>query len=65
MSTGLVYSSTMVNVVGVSTSTEDSVDTTFDFETPHQTMLAKALVTMTSIKLSTLHLLPISLVSSA
>ena len=65
ITSALVYSFTMVNVVGVATSTKNGTDVTFDFGTLHQPMLTNTLVAMTNIRLPTLHLLPISLVSSA
>ena len=65
MNNGLVYTFTMVNVVGVATSTQDPPDTTFDFETLHQPMLTNTLVTMMNIKFGMIHLLPILLESSA
>ena len=60
-----MYTFTMVNAVGMATSTKNGNDVTFDFGTLRQQMLTKTLVAMTSIGFSTLHLLPILLVSSA
>ena len=57
--------STIVNVVGVATSTEERTGAIFDFETLHQPMLTNTLVTMKSISFSTVHLLLILLESSA
>ena len=53
--------STIVNVVGVATTTEGTQDTIFDFETLHQPMLTNTLVTVTDIKFSILQPLPILL----
>ena len=50
--TGLEDSFTIINVVGVATTTEGTLGNSFDFGTLHQQMLTNTLVTMTSISFS-------------
>ena len=54
----VLYTSTMVNVVGISTFTEETLDTTFDFGTLHQPMLTNMLATMTTIQFNIPQALP-------